>query len=92
MPGSVLFAYLYDSTSASQPQLAIRVTNGQSDTSADDVRFNLALVGYGTTAKFNLARVDANGSSGLGNIAVEGDILTAVSQPALAFRRTGGTE
>jgi hypothetical protein len=85
MPDSVLFAYLYDSTSASQPQLSIRVTNGQSDTSADDVRFNLALVVYSATAKFNLARVDANGSSGLGNISVEGDILTSVSQPALAF-------
>ena len=85
MPDSVLFAYLYDSVSGSQPQVTIRITNGQPDTSAGDVRFNLALVVQSATAKFDLARLDANGSSGLGSIAVEGDILTTVSQPALGF-------
>ena len=69
MPGDTLFNFTYDSTAAS-PALTIHITNSSA------THFDLALVVSSATAKFNLSRVDAHGASGIGNISVEGDILT----------------
>ncbi|HLP76604.1 MAG TPA: hypothetical protein VK327_06740, partial [Candidatus Paceibacterota bacterium] len=81
MDKTVTFAFLYDSVSSDVPQLVIRVTNSDPAT----VRFNLALVAHSATAQFNLARVEAVGNSGISNIAMEGDLLTAISQRGLDF-------
>ncbi|MDE3068412.1 MAG: hypothetical protein KGJ60_12810, partial [Verrucomicrobiota bacterium] len=90
MPASVVFSLVYDGASATSPQLAIRVTNGSPATSADDVRFDLSLVTFSTTAKFNLSRADANGTSGLRNIAVDGDLLLTVTAPESAYMNYAG--
>jgi hypothetical protein len=87
MPDTVTFMLIYDSTTT-VPQLAIRITNGGIITVRDIgglVRFDLSLVVYSATAKFNLARVDANGNSGISNVTVEGDILTSLTQAELNF-------
>jgi hypothetical protein len=83
-PPSVTFAYYYDSTGTGDPRLSVRVTNGDPRTSADDVRFDLSLT-TSTAAEFDLARLFAVGTSGIRNVAVEGDVLTTVSPAALAF-------
>ncbi len=64
------------------PQLTARITNNVS-TARD--QYDLSLVTYSDTAKFNLARLDASGIAGVRNVDVEGDILTAVSSQASAF-------
>ncbi|HWF18132.1 MAG TPA: hypothetical protein VG754_02650, partial [Verrucomicrobiae bacterium] len=61
------------------PQVAIRVSNPAA------VRFDLALVTFSATAKFDLSLLDAVGKSDLRNITIEGDILSAISAPELAF-------
>lgn len=86
LPG-VLFQYTYESGSLglANPQLTARVTN-RASTAPD--QYDLSLVVFSDTAKFNLARLDAAGVSGIRNIAVEGDLLTSVSTAAVNF--TGG--
>ncbi|MGN6642873.1 MAG: beta strand repeat-containing protein, partial [Verrucomicrobiota bacterium] len=81
MSNLVTFTFIYDSVSADVPQLAIRVTNSSPTTE----RFDLVLVAHSATAKFNLAYLEAVGNSGISNVAVEGDLLGAISQPALDF-------
>ena len=81
MPDTVHFAFVYDSETSSDPQLTIRITNSN----AVPHSFDLSLVVYSAAAKFNLARIDANGNSGVSNITVEGDILTAVAGPGLDY-------
>jgi hypothetical protein len=73
------FQYFYESASLANPQLTVRITNGVS--TAPD-QFDLSLVVYSHTAKFNLARLDASGVSGVRNVDVEGDLLTSVSAQA----------
>ncbi|HZV34624.1 MAG TPA: hypothetical protein VFB72_08645, partial [Verrucomicrobiae bacterium] len=79
MPSSVTFKFLYAGSVGNSPQLAIRVTN------PGVVRFDLALVTYSATAKFNLCLLDASGNAGLRNITVEGNILNFINAPSLAF-------
>jgi hypothetical protein len=81
---NVFFQYIYEGTSngLANPQLTVRVTNNAS--TAPD-QYDLSLVVYSDTAKFNLARLDAAGVSGIRNVAVEGDLLTSVSQAAINF-------
>ncbi len=82
---------LNPSTNLANPQLTARVTNATGNTGPD--QFDFSLVTYNDTAKFNLARLDsasvpvtnAAGVSGIGNVAVEGDILTKVTTAASAF-------
>jgi hypothetical protein len=83
----VLFQYYYESGNLADPQLTIRVTNSAS--TAPD-QFDLSLVTWNDAAKFNLARLDAAGISGIRNVSVEGDILTAVSTQAAAFFQVPG--
>src|SRR5208283_2547814 len=64
MPDTVHFAFVYDSETSSDPQLTIRITN----TDPVPHSFDLSLVVYSATAKFNLARIDADGNSGVSNI------------------------
>ena len=71
--------YLYESGSLTNPQLTARVTNGVGS-SAD--QYDLSLNTYNDLAKFNLARLDSNGISGLRNVAIEGDLLPAVTSLA----------
>jgi hypothetical protein len=86
-PTGVLFQYVYESGSLANPQLTVRVTNSAS--TAPD-RFDLSLVTYNDAAKFNLARLDAAGVSGIRNVAVEGDVLTVVTPQAAAFFQVPG--
>jgi hypothetical protein len=86
-PNGVLFQYVYESGSLANPQLTVRVANGAS--TAPD-QFDLSLVTYNDAAKFNLARLDAAGVSGIRNVAVEGDVLTAVTPQAAAFFQLPG--
>src|SRR5581483_8685767 len=80
MPNTIHFAFVYDSQTASNPQLAIRIT----DTNPIARSFNLALkVVNSSTAKFNLSRIDATGATGISNISVWGDVLTKVTAPEL---------
>jgi hypothetical protein len=97
-PAGVTFAYLYEgtisptveglnpATNLANPQVTIRVANATGSTAPD--QFDLSLVTYNHTAKFNLSRLDAAGNSGVSgirNVAVEGDILTKVTAGASAF-------
>jgi acrosin len=84
MPGDIQFAFVYDSTGSGQPVLGIRVTNSEENTSGFN-RFNLGIITQSENAAFDLARVDANGSSGLGNIMVDGSILSTVSSAITDF-------
>jgi hypothetical protein len=77
------FRYIYESGTLANPQLTVQVDN-QSGSAAPD-QFDLSLVTDSATAKFNLARLDAIGVSGIGNVTVEGDILTSVTSQAQAF-------
>jgi hypothetical protein len=82
MPNTVHFAFVYDSTTAADPQLAVRIT------AANPVArsFNLALtVVNSSTAKFNLSLIDShsNGVTGISNITVQGDLLTQLTAPEL---------
>jgi hypothetical protein len=80
LPGTIHFAFVYDSQTASDPQLAIRITNINPTARS----FNLALVVTNSSAaKFDLSRVDANGNSGVSNVTVQGDLLTKLSAPEL---------
>jgi hypothetical protein len=78
---AVTFAYVYEGAGPGDPRLTVRVTNPD----PAGVRFDLSLVTYNDAAKFDLARLDAAGASGIRNVAVEGDILTAVSPAAANF-------
>jgi hypothetical protein len=80
MPGTVHFAFVYDSQTAADPQLAIQIT----DTNPAARSYNLALVVVNSsTAKFNLALVDSylNGRTGISNISLQGDLLNHLSAP-----------
>ena len=76
------FRYLYESGSLAHPQLSVRVDNGSGDSSPG--QFDLSLVAFGASAKFNLAGLGAAGVSGIGNVSVEGDILDSTSSLATA--------
>ena len=84
-PSGVTFQFFYEGLASPlnlvNPQLTARVTN----TGPVTDQFDFSLITYNDTAKFNLARLDAAGVSGIRNVAVEGDILTAVTTAALAF-------
>jgi Ca2+-binding RTX toxin-like protein len=80
VPATATVQYLYESGSLANPQLTARVTS----TSGTADQFDLSLTTYNDTAKFNLARLDAVGVSGIRNIAIEGDLLTSVSAAAQA--------
>jgi hypothetical protein len=80
-PTGVTFQYYYESGSLANPQLTARVSN--SSPRVD--QYDLSLVTYNDAAKFNLARLDAAGTSGIRNVAIEGDLLTAVTSDAAGF-------
>jgi hypothetical protein len=92
-PAKVNFQYFYEGLASNNgiltnPQLTVRVTNNSGITTPD--QYDLSLVTWSDTAKFNLARLDAaanvnNGISGIRNVAVEGDLLPAVTSGAQSF-------
>ena len=98
-PAGVTFQYFYEGLISpllegiitsppglANPQLTIRVSNHIGSTAPD--QFDLSLVTYSDTAKFNLVRLDATGNSGvsgIGNVAVEGDILSTITHAASTF-------
>ena len=93
LPDSIHFAFVYDSETSGDPQLAIRITNIINFN--PEMRlvieplacsFNLVLaVINSSTAKFNLSRVDSylGGKTGVSNIAVQGDLLIKLTAPEL---------
>ena len=97
-PPGITFQYFYEgldssvveghssSSNLANPQLTSRVANVSGSTSPD--QFDFSLVTYSDTAKFNLARLDALGNSGVSgirNVSVEGDMLVQVTTTAKAF-------
>jgi hypothetical protein len=80
-PDYVNIQYLYESAGFSSPQLSARITN---PSTAPD-QFDLSTVVLQDGGKFNLARLDAVGSSGLRNLAVEGDLVPGVSGASSSF-------
>jgi len=82
LAGTVHFAFVYDSLTVADPQVAIRIT----DASPVARTFNLALVVVNSaTAKFNLSRVDSylNGKTGVSNLSLQGDLLQTLTAPEL---------
>jgi hypothetical protein len=79
----VNFQYVYEGTDTGlvSPQLTVRITNPVS-TRPDQFDLNLVTLG---DAKFNLARAVAAGVSGVRNVVVEGDLLTAITPVAQTF-------
>ena len=71
--------YLYESGGIYPPQLSATITNNVG--TAPD-QFDLSTVVLQDGAKFNLARLDAVGVSGLRNLAVEGSLVPGVSGAA----------
>jgi hypothetical protein len=86
---SVNLQYFYESGTLANPQLTARLDNGIG--TAPD-QYDVSLVTYNDAAKFNLARLDAvvGTAAEVRNVAVEGDVLTAVSSQASAFFTTTG--
>ncbi len=82
-PAGVTVQYVYESGLLTNPQLTARITNGGGSSQPD--QFDVSLVVWNDRAKFNLARLDASGVSGVRNVAVEGDLLSSVSPTARAF-------
>jgi hypothetical protein len=82
-PSGVLVQYEYESGGLANPQWTARVSNNTGNTAPD--QFDVSLVVWSDTAKFNLARLDANGVSGIRNVAVEGDVLQSVTPRAASF-------
>ena len=80
--------YFYEGTMSgasgtlANPQFTGRIAN---PVTKSPIPFDLSLVAHDGVAKFNLARLDATGIAGVHNIAVEGDVLTAVTLPAADF-------
>jgi cytoskeletal protein CcmA (bactofilin family) len=77
----VTFAYVYEGAGPGDPRVTVRVTNPD----PAGVRFDLSLVTYNDAAKFDLARLDAAGASGIRNVSVEGDVLTDVTPAAASL-------
>ncbi len=97
-PGLVTFRYFYEglvsnlfegtppSVALGAPQATIRVDNQSGNTAPD--QFDVSLVTYSDTGKFNLARLDSTGNSGISgirNVSVEGNLLNQVTAAAVAF-------
>jgi hypothetical protein len=82
-PAGVVFQYFYESGSLADPQLTARITNTSGNSNPD--QYDLSLVVYSDPAKFNLARLDSSGVTGLRNVAVEGDLLTGITAAAASF-------
>ncbi len=86
--------YVYEDGTAAAPgsfaapQLTARIKNpivGRD-------QFDVSLITYSDTAKFNLARLDSTGTANVRNIDVEGDLLTTITATAAAFLpATAGT-
>ncbi len=81
-PNYINTQYFYESAGFASPQISARITNGVS--SAPD-QFDLSTVVFQDGASFNLDRLDASGVSGIGNVAVEGDLVTTLSAAAENF-------
>jgi hypothetical protein len=82
MPGTVHFAFVYDSQSATDPQVAIRVTDA--NPVARSYNLDLAVVNS-SSAQFDLTRIDATTTTGLSNISLQGDLLMTLTAPELQF-------
>ena len=94
LPDNIHFAFVYDSETSADPQLAIRISvtpnsGGGDQRLANTIAarsFNLVLaVINSSTGKFNLSRVDSylGGQTGISNIALQGDLLIKLTTPEL---------
>ena len=82
LPDTIHFAFVYDSETSGNPQLAIRITN--TDPTARSFNLVLAVINS-STAKFDLSRVDSylGDKTGVSNIALQGDLLIKLTAPEL---------
>lgn len=79
---TIRFVFIYDSVAVGDPELAIRITNNGP---VEPHSFDLVLSCLSASAKFNLALVFANGTTGLSNVTVFGDILRRLTSAELNF-------
>ena len=82
LASTILFTFIYDSSGAGDPQLAMLITNNGVVVPHS---FNLAVVVIGSNAQFNLALVDAPAATGLSNLTISGDILFSANTAELNF-------
>lgn len=92
-PAGVNFQYLYEGLTAvsasgqplslANPQLTVRIANNSGSYAPD--QYDLSLVTWSDTQKFNLARVDSVNPSGIRDVSVEGNLLTQISTEAQLF-------
>jgi hypothetical protein len=81
-PNYINTQYFYEWAGSTSPQISARITNG---VSGSPDQFDLSTVVFQNGASFNLDRLDASGSSGIRNVAVEGSLVTTLSPAASAF-------
>jgi len=84
MPGTVHFAFVYDSQTTATPQLAIQIT----DTHPVARSYNLALVVLNSSsAEFNLTLINSylNRATGISNISVEGSLINKLTAPEVKY-------
>ena len=79
----------YESAGFASPQVGARITNPVNASARD--QFDLSTVVFQDGASYNLDRLDSAGASGIGNVAVEGSLITAVSANSARFFAGGGT-
>jgi hypothetical protein len=82
MPADIHFSFVYDSTAAGNPSVAINVVNGGP---VVEHSFNLALVSMTSKSNFNLALLTATGQSGISNVSVDGNLLVGVTAAEAKF-------
>jgi hypothetical protein len=84
LPTTVLFAFVYDATTSTVPQVAIRITNPNPVARS----FNLELlVLNSSSAKFDLSLLAStgNGKTGVANVSIQGDLLMQLTAPELTL-------
>jgi hypothetical protein len=87
----VTMRYLYEGTATglAHPQLTARINNTSGNTAP--FQYDVSLVTWNDVAKLNLARLDADGPSGVRSVAIEGDLLTSVTTTAANWFGSGTT-
>lgn len=86
LDSAIRFAFIYDSSGAGNPQLAMTITNNGVVVPHS---FNVAITAIGSNAHFDLALVNATAATGLSNLMISGDILFAPNAAELNFLQLG---
>ena len=83
LDSSIHFQFIYDSSAAGDPQIAMIITN--SDEVVTPHSFNVSLVTFDSNANFNLALIMASAATGISNLTISGSILFSATAAELNF-------